>query len=57
MDDVPRPGVLYQLNSDSDSDNDGDGGGGDFRPPLYQVARCHIPSLSDTRKYQRGREL
>ena len=28
MDDVPRPGVLCQLNSDSD--NDGDGGGGTF---------------------------
>jgi hypothetical protein len=24
MDDVPRPGVLCQLNSDSDSDNDND---------------------------------
>ena len=47
MDDVPRPGVLCQLNSDSDNDAMV---AVVLRPPLYQVG----PTLSTTAKASRS---
>ena len=55
MDDVPRPGVLCQVNSDSD--NDGDGGGGTFDLHCTKSPAVIFLLCPTREKYQRGREL